>query len=67
MIGRFAILSYNDGLTYLVEMNDDEMGLQVQLGDETVWNYKVDVDRREQSFLMQYEHRGKNFLWQKFE
>jgi len=52
MIGRFAILSYNDGLTYLVEMNDDEMGLQVQLGDETVWNYKVDVDRREQSFLM---------------
>ena len=44
MIGKFLIVSYNDGLTYLVEMNGEEMGLHVQLGDETVWNYKIDAD-----------------------
>ena len=51
MIGKFVIVSYNEGLTFLVEMKGEEMGLHVQLGDETVWNYEIDADARESSFV----------------
>lgn len=27
MIGKYLLVSYNEGLTYLVEMKDEEMGL----------------------------------------
>jgi hypothetical protein len=61
------IASVNEGLTYFIEVNDEDLGLHVLLGDESIWDYKIDAHHREASFVLQYEQMGKFFLWQKFD
>jgi hypothetical protein len=63
MHGQFMIVNYNEGMTYLVEMNGLKMGLQVQLGDENVRHFKIDSDERNSSFFLQYEQKGQSFVW----
>lgn len=54
-LGKFIVANYQDGYTFLIEMNKDEMGLHVQLGERDVWNYSIDADSRFSSFCLQFD------------
>jgi hypothetical protein len=51
----------------LIELKDDELGFQLQLGDRDNWNYALDADTSFMSFCLQYERNGKVVFWQKFD
>jgi len=67
IIGNFVIARYQGGQAYILEMKNEDVVLQVQLGDRDIWNFEVDADCRLQSFCLQFQKKGKNFFWQKFD
>lgn len=68
IIGKFAIARHQDKFTYLLEMNENqEVILQVRLGDDTTWNYAFDVEAKFSQFVILFEKSGKGFTWQKYD
>lgn len=68
IIGKFAIARHQDKYTYLIEMNENqEMILDVRLGDDDTWNYAFDADAKFSQFVILYEKSGKGFRWQKYD
>jgi len=64
---NYVIASYHSGFNYLIELNGNEFGHKVQLGDQSVFKYKLDACLAQASFCLQYEKQGRNFFWQKFD
>ena len=55
-MGKFAIAKHPDKFMYLLEMNaNQEVILEIRLGDESTWNYSFDAEEKFSQFCILFE------------
>lgn len=52
IVGKFIIAKFMDGFTFLIEMKEDYLGVQIQIGEGDVWNWELDADTRSPTYCI---------------